>query len=67
MAERDGDFASRGLGRRRGASTDAPPREYNGDKLIVTRPEDDERVALELGYRLARARVLMDRARAPTG
>jgi hypothetical protein len=38
-------------------------REYNGDKLVVTLdPEDDGRLALELGYRLARARVLMDRA-----
>jgi len=38
-------------------------REYNGDKLIVTLDtEDDAHLALELGYRLARARVLMDRA-----
>jgi NAD(P)-dependent dehydrogenase (short-subunit alcohol dehydrogenase family) len=36
-----------------------PLREYNGDKLIVTlEPEDDPGLALELGYRLARARVL---------
>jgi len=38
-------------------------REYNGDKLVVTLdPQDDARLALDLGYRLARARVLMDRA-----
>jgi hypothetical protein len=36
-----------------------PLREYNGDKLIVTLDhEDDPGLALELGYRLARARVL---------
>src|SRR4051794_13275507 len=40
-----------------------PLREYNGDKLIVTLdPEDDLPLALEVGYRLARARVLMARA-----
>jgi NAD(P)-dependent dehydrogenase (short-subunit alcohol dehydrogenase family) len=38
-------------------------REYNGDKLIVTLdPEDAAPLALEVGYRLARARVLMSRA-----
>jgi hypothetical protein len=37
-------------------------REYNGDKLIVTLdPESDERLALEVGYSLARARVSMTR------
>jgi hypothetical protein len=37
-------------------------REYNGDKLVVTLdPELGSRLALELGYRLARARVLMAR------
>jgi hypothetical protein len=36
-----------------------PLREYNGDKLIVTLdPDHDPGLALELGYRLARARVL---------
>jgi hypothetical protein len=35
-------------------------REYNGDKLIVALdPEDPGMLALEVGYRLARARVLM--------
>jgi hypothetical protein len=38
-------------------------REYNGDKLIVEfDPEDGQPLALELAYKLARARVLMSRA-----
>jgi hypothetical protein len=38
-------------------------REYNGDKLIVAfDPEDGHPLALELAYKLARARVLMSRA-----
>jgi hypothetical protein len=38
-------------------------REYNGDKLIVAfDPEDGPPLALELAYKLARARVLMSRA-----
>jgi hypothetical protein len=42
-----------------------PLREYNGDKLVVTLdPADARPLALELGYRLARARVLMSRAEA---
>jgi hypothetical protein len=42
-----------------------PLREYNGDKLIVTYdPEAGSRLALEVGYRLARARVLMERSEA---
>jgi len=37
-------------------------REFNGDKLfVVYDPEDGSRVALDLAYRLARARVLMAR------
>jgi len=37
-------------------------REYNGDKLIVVyNPDDGATLALELAYRLARARVLMAR------
>jgi hypothetical protein len=41
-------------------------REYNGDKLIVAYdPEGESPLALEVAYRLARARVLM--ARAPGG
>jgi hypothetical protein len=37
-------------------------REYNGDKLfVVFDPEDPSRVALEVAYALARARILMSR------
>jgi hypothetical protein len=40
-------------------------REYNGDKLIVAfDPESDNTVAIELAYRLARARVLMSSSEA---
>jgi archaellum component FlaC len=38
-------------------------REYNGDKLVVCfDPEDGSTLSLEVGYSLARARVLMARA-----
>ena len=39
-----------------------PLREYNGDKLVVALDPDSGTLALELGYRLARARVLMKRS-----
>jgi hypothetical protein len=39
-----------------------PLREYNGDKLVVALDPDAGTLALELGYRLARARVLMKRS-----
>jgi hypothetical protein len=40
-----------------------PLREYEGDKLVVTyEPDDGSALSLEVGYRLARARVLMKRA-----
>jgi hypothetical protein len=39
-----------------------PLREYNGDKLVVALDPDAGPLPLELGYRLARARVLMKRA-----
>jgi AraC-like DNA-binding protein len=40
-----------------------PLREFNGDKLVVTfDPEEDSPLVLEVGYRLARARVLMQRS-----
>ena len=39
-----------------------PLREFNGDKMfVVYDAEDDERLALEVAYALARARVLMNR------
>lgn len=64
IAERDADYAVLVV-----ASEDKVParltplREYNGDKLVVTfDPEEDTPLALELAYRLARARVLMSRS-----
>src|ERR671923_453652 len=38
-----------------------PLREYNGDKLVVALDPEAGTLPLELGYRLARARVLMKR------
>ncbi|MGE5635411.1 MAG: hypothetical protein ACM3UV_00490 [Nocardioidaceae bacterium] len=66
LSERDADFAVLVV------PTDdevparmQPLREYGGDKLIVTlEAEDGGELALELGYRLARARVLMRRTSA---
>ena len=64
LAERDADFAVLVVP----AEAKVPARmqllrEYDGDKLVVTfDPDDGGRLALELGYRLARARVLMARA-----
>jgi hypothetical protein len=64
MSDRDADFAVLVV-----PSEEELPakmqalREYNGDKLIVTLdPEDPMPLPLEVGYRLARARVLMSRA-----
>jgi hypothetical protein len=37
-------------------------REYNGDKLVIALDPDGGCLGLELGYRLARARVLMKRS-----
>jgi len=63
MAERSADFALLVV------PTDAevpakmqPLREYNGDKLIVALDPEGGPLALALGYRLARARVLMKRS-----
>ncbi len=39
-----------------------PLREYNGDKLLVALDPDVGTLALEIAYRLARARVLMKRS-----
>ncbi|HEY1359825.1 MAG TPA: hypothetical protein VGF21_16095 [Thermoleophilaceae bacterium] len=65
MRERDADFAVLVV-----PAEDKVPaklttlREYEGDKLVVTYEPEDGPLALELGYRLARARVLMTRASA---
>ena len=63
MAERSADFAMLVV-----PTEDEVPaklealREYNGDKLVVALDGDGGALALELGYRLARARVLMKRS-----
>jgi NACalpha-BTF3-like transcription factor len=64
MEERDADFGVLVV-----PSEDKVParmrslREYDGDKLVVTfDPHERPPLALEVGYRLARARVLMRRA-----
>jgi flavin-binding protein dodecin len=66
MSDRDADFAVLVV-----PSDEEVPaklqtlREYNGDKLVVTLdPDEGTTLALELGYRLARARVLMARGSA---
>jgi len=63
MADRGADFAV--LVVPTGGEVPAklePLREYNGDKLVVALDPDAGALPLELGYRLARARVLMTRA-----
>ncbi len=64
LEQRDADFAVLVVpGDEEVPAKMQPLREYNGDKLIVTLdPDEDRPLALELAYRLARARVLMDRA-----
>jgi hypothetical protein len=63
MAERNADFAVLVVpGDEKIPARMAPLREYNGDKLIVTfDPQEGSRLALEVAYALARARVLMAR------
>ncbi len=63
MAERSADFALLVV-----PTADELParvealREYNGDKLVVALDPETGMLPLELGYRLARARVLMKRS-----
>jgi hypothetical protein len=66
MAERNASFAVLVVpGEEKVPARLAPLREYNGDKLVVTYdPEEGSRLALEVGYALARARVLMARGEA---
>jgi hypothetical protein len=66
LRERDADFAVLVVpGDDEVPAKMHPLREYNGDKLIVTYdPDAGSRLALEVGYRLSRARVLMERAEA---
>jgi hypothetical protein len=62
MAERSADFAVLVVPTEEEVPAKLEPlREYNGDKLVVALDPDSGTLALELGYRLARARVLMKR------
>jgi uncharacterized protein DUF2130 len=64
MSERDADFAVLVVPSDEELPAALQPlREYHGDKLVVTlSPDGGSALALEVGYRLARARVLMRRA-----
>ena len=63
MAERSADFAVLVVPTEDEVPAKMQPlREYNGDKLVIALDRDGGRLALELGYRLARARVLMKRS-----
>ena len=63
MAERSADFAVLVVPTEEEVPAKLEPlREYNGDKLVVALDPDAGPLALELGYRLARARVLMKRS-----
>jgi hypothetical protein len=63
MAERSADFAVLVVPTEEEVPAKLEPlREYNGDKLIVALDADAGTLALDLGYRLARARVLMKRS-----
>jgi hypothetical protein len=63
LAERNADFAVLVVpSEEKVPARMTPLREVNGDKLIVAfDPEDGSRLSLEVGYALARARVLMAR------
>jgi hypothetical protein len=63
MAERSADFAVLVVPTEEEVPAKMQPlREYNGDKLVVALDPDTGSLALEVGYRLARARVLMKRS-----
>jgi hypothetical protein len=63
MAERSADFAILVVPTEDEVPAKLEPlREYNGDKLVVALDPESSILALELGYRLARARVLMKRS-----
>jgi hypothetical protein len=63
MAERSADFAVLVVPTEDEVPSKLEPlREYNGDKLVVALDPDAGTLPLELGYRLARARVLMRRS-----
>jgi DNA-binding TFAR19-related protein (PDSD5 family) len=63
MAERSADFAVLVVPTEEEVPAKLEPlREYNGDKLVVALDPESGTLPLELGYRLARARVLMKRS-----
>jgi hypothetical protein len=63
MAERSADFALLVVPTEDEVPAKMQPlREYNGDKLVVALDPEGGSLALEVGYRLARARVLMKRS-----
>ena len=63
MAERSADFAVLVVPTDEELPSKLEPlREYNGDKLVVALDPEQGTLALELAYRLARARVLMKRS-----
>jgi hypothetical protein len=63
MAERSADFAVLVVPTEDEVPAKLEPlREYNGDKLVVALDPDTGLLPLEVGYRLARARVLMKRS-----
>src|SRR5918994_702168 len=63
MSERSADFAVLVVPTEEEVPAKMEPlREYNGDKLVVALDPDAGSLALEVGYRLARARVLMKRS-----
>jgi hypothetical protein len=63
MAERSADFAVLVVPTEEEVPSKLEQlREYNGDKLVVALDPDAGALALEVGYRLARARVLMKRS-----
>jgi hypothetical protein len=63
MAERSADFALLVVPTEDEVPAKMQPlREYNGDKLVVALDPEVGSLPLELGYRLARARVLMKRS-----
>jgi hypothetical protein len=63
MAERSADFAVLVVPTEDEVPAKMEPlREYNGDKLVVALDPEAGSLALEVGYRLARARVLMKRS-----
>jgi hypothetical protein len=65
MAERRADFAVLVVPTEEEVPARLEPlREYNGDKLVIALCAESGTLPLELGYRLARARVLMKRSEA---